>query len=277
MAGKKGFNWKGWTSLFTLFSFIIDTVSGIVLYISPPGRIANWTNWNIWGLTKEEWGAIHTIFGYVLLIIICFHIYNNWKIFWNYLWSRAQKVVNLKKELAAAAVVSILVFAGTLWEIPPFSSTMELGATLKESWEENKTETPTAHAELLSVEKFGQTIDVPADRILSILKEKGIAVENTRQTIRDIAEKNNMSPNALYEAIKAGGAKPKVSKFKEGSGMGKKSLAAICEEAGIPLSDALSRLKAKGVDAGAEDKLKDVAVKLGLTPMEIIQVLSGEK
>ena len=78
---KKKFSWRGWTTFVVTISFIVDIISGVVLYIAPPGRIAHWTNWTVWGFDKEEWGAIHTIFGYVLLIIVGIHLYYNWKIF----------------------------------------------------------------------------------------------------------------------------------------------------------------------------------------------------
>ncbi|MCK4782139.1 MAG: DUF4405 domain-containing protein, partial [Desulfobacteraceae bacterium] len=58
---RKRFNWRGWTTFVVTISFVVDTISGIILYVAPPGRIANWTNWTIWGLNKEEWAAIHTI------------------------------------------------------------------------------------------------------------------------------------------------------------------------------------------------------------------------
>lgn len=269
------FNWKGWVSLFTLLSFIIDTVSGVILYIAPPGRVANWTNWNIWGLSKEEWGAVHTIFGYVLLIIICFHIYYNWRIFWHYIWSKVKKAFNLKREMIAAVIVSLIVFMGTLWEVPPFSSTMELGAYFKDSWEENKAETPVAHGELNTLEEFAKTIDVPVQQIQEILKEKGYQFESTNETIGAIAKRNNLSPNALYESIKAGGAKPKVDSSGKGSGMGRKTIKMICEELGISLEVGLKRLKEKGIDAKPDDRLKEIATDGSMTPMDLLGIIKG--
>ncbi|MFH1952450.1 MAG: DUF4405 domain-containing protein [Pseudomonadota bacterium] len=61
---RKAFSWRGWTTFVTTISFIVDTLSGIILYIAPPGRVANWTSWQVWGLGREQWVAIHTIFGY---------------------------------------------------------------------------------------------------------------------------------------------------------------------------------------------------------------------
>ncbi|MBW1997042.1 MAG: DUF4405 domain-containing protein [Deltaproteobacteria bacterium] len=273
-----GFSWRGWTTFVVTISFIVDTVSGIILYIAPPGRIANWTNWNVWGLSKGEWGAIHTIFGYVLLIIVGIHLYYNWRMFWNFIWSKVRRAINLRWEMAGATLLCLFVFLGTLWDIPPFSSTMELGEYFKASWEESKVQTPIAQGELLTLGEFAQKTGVPLDNVLAALKSRGYRVRDLEMTIKDISKENRVSPNQLYEAIKAGGVKPKESlKVGQGSGMGRKSLEEICGAAGISLDDAIARLKEKGIKAGAKDRLKDIAGKAGKTPMEIFNIAMGEE
>jgi len=274
---RKKFSWRGWTTFTVTISFIVDTISGVILYIAPPGRIAHWTNWTIWGLDKEEWGAIHTVFGYLLLIIVGVHLYYNWKMFMNFLWSKMQKVLNMKQELVWATVVSLIVFLGTLWNIPPFGSIMDLGDYFKESWEETKADIPIAHAELLSLEDFAMKIRVPVEQVLTSLKAKGYKVNNVQQALGEIAKKNKTSPDKLYEAIKAAGVKPTVEKTLKGSGLGRKTLGDICSEKGLPLGDVLLRLRQKGINAGAKDKLKDIAGKVGKTPMEIFDIIEGKK
>ncbi|MBW2334435.1 MAG: DUF4405 domain-containing protein [Deltaproteobacteria bacterium] len=274
---KKKFSWRGWITFVVTISFIADTISGIILYIAPPGRVAHWTNWTVWGLDKEEWGAIHTIFGYVLLIIVGIHLYYNWKIFWNFIWSKVRKALNLKRELITAALLCLFLFLGTLWNIPPFSSTMDLGEHFKQSWEEAKVEAPIAHAELLSLQEFAEKIKVPIAQILRALRTRGYKVKNGQQTISEVAKENMTSPNKLYEAIKSEGVKASVPDIIGGTGMGKKTIDAICSEKGLSLDDVLARLKQKGIKANPNDKLKDVANKLGKTPMEIFAIIEGKK
>ena len=274
---KKKFSWRGWVTFVVTISFIADTISGVILYIAPPGRIAHWTNWTVWGLDKEEWGAIHTIFGYVLLIIVGIHLYYNWKIFWNFIWSKVRKALNLKWELITATVLCLFLFLGALWNIPPFSSTMDLGEHFKQSWEEAKVEVPIAHADLLSLQEFAEKIKVPVDQILHALKSRGYKVKNVQQILGDVAKENRTSPDKLYEVIKSEGVKPVVPDTIEGTGMGKKTIDAICSEKGLSLDDVLARLKQKGIKANPNDKLKDVASKLGKTPMEIFTIIEGKK
>ena len=273
--GKK-FNWRGWTTFVTAISFVVDLISGIILYVAPVGRIANWTNWTVWGLSKDQWGAIHTIFGYVLLFIIALHIYYNWKMLWNFIWSKIRKAVNLRKEMVGATLICLFIFLGTLWEIPPFSSTMELGAFFKNSWEENEVDTPVAHGELLSLEEFAYSLRVPIEQIVDALKSQGYRVKGDQQPLASIAEENNTSPDKLYEAIKVAGLKPEVPKSLEGTGMGKKTLEMIGVEKGLPLEEVLARLKTHGIEAKPTDTLKDIAGNAGKTPIEIYNLIEAE-
>jgi len=274
-AQKKTLQWRGWATFLLTISFIVDTVSGIILYIAPPGRIANWTNWAVWGLDKGQWEAIHTIFGYLLLIVVGLHLWYNWKMFMNFIWSKIRKALNLKWELVAATVVSLLVFLGTIWNIPPFSTTMNLGERFKESWEESEAEVPIVHAELMSLQEFTEKIKVPLEQAIDALKAKGYQVKDAQQTLGEIAEQHNTSPDKLYEAMKSEGVKPTVPKTIEGSGLGKKSIEAICAEKGLSLDEALLRLKENGIEAKASDTLKDIAGKHGKAPMDIYNIIEG--
>lgn len=134
---RKGFKWRGLVTFLLAFGMLVEIVSGIVLYITPPGRFANWTNWTFWGIDKHMWGAIHTVFGYLLLIVIMIHLYFNWRVILHFTWNKLRNTFNLKWELAIAVLISVLVFAGTLWNIPPFSTVMDIGNDAKLSWERN--------------------------------------------------------------------------------------------------------------------------------------------
>ena len=70
--GNKIFNWRSFTSILTAFSFLGLTISGIILFVVPPGRIANWTGWTIFALTKEQWIALHDWFAVIFMITVAF-------------------------------------------------------------------------------------------------------------------------------------------------------------------------------------------------------------
>jgi len=274
---EKAFKLRGMTTFLVTISFIVDTVSGIILYVAPPGRIAHWTDWTYWGLDREEWGAIHTIFGYLLLIIVGLHLYYNWRTFITFLWDKVLRALNLKWELYVATLISLGVFLGTLWNLPPFSTTMNLGEEAKNSWADSKIPPPVPHAEGMSLKEFSTIIQVPLDQILAALQSKGYKLENPKQTLGEIAEANEIPPSTLFEAMKAGGVKPTLPETIEGTGLGQKTLEMICSERGLSLDEVLSRLKKHGIDVGPNDRLKEIANKLGKKPIEIFQIIKGEE
>ncbi|MDI9444793.1 MAG: DUF4405 domain-containing protein, partial [Planctomycetota bacterium] len=49
---------KGFTSLFLTLTFGAVASSGAILYLTPRGRVANWTDWTMLGLSKDEWAAL---------------------------------------------------------------------------------------------------------------------------------------------------------------------------------------------------------------------------
>jgi len=63
MAEKTRWNWRSMISFSLLFSMIGLFFSGVFLYISPSGRIARQTGWEILGFDKGGWEAIHDLFG----------------------------------------------------------------------------------------------------------------------------------------------------------------------------------------------------------------------
>lgn len=74
-------------------------LTSIILYIVPQGRVAYWSNWQLWGLSKTQWGNIHVNIGILFLIAISFHIYYNWKPILFYLKNPARQLKILQKIL----------------------------------------------------------------------------------------------------------------------------------------------------------------------------------
>ncbi len=132
---KKRFHWRGITTFLLALGLIVETVSGIIIFVTPLGRFARWNNWTLLGLDKWEWAAIHSIFAILLLIIIGAHLYFNWRVIVHFVWSKLRNAVNLKWELAVSLAITIFLFTGTILNIPPFSSVMDLREKAKLSWE----------------------------------------------------------------------------------------------------------------------------------------------
>jgi cytochrome b subunit of formate dehydrogenase len=72
-------------SLTLAFSFLVMSITGIMLYIVPKGKIAYWANWEMFGLTKNQYGDIHITSMLLFLVVTIWHIYYNWKPLMSYL------------------------------------------------------------------------------------------------------------------------------------------------------------------------------------------------
>ena len=168
----KKFNWRAFTSLYIVISFLIMALSGLILFIAPPGRIANWTNLTILGLTKSQWQALHTVFTFLFILAAAFHIYFNWRPLIAYLRTRVQQTTHIRKELVGSGIlVTFLVFL-TLMDIPPVSNFMEFSEDLSYAWSAGDTEPPIPHAELLTIEQLAEQTGKSLDLIKSNFTEK---------------------------------------------------------------------------------------------------------
>ncbi|MHC4989090.1 MAG: DUF4405 domain-containing protein [Planctomycetota bacterium] len=169
MMRHKEFRFRAFVSLLTGFSFVALAITGVVLYITPPGRVANWTNWMFWGLTKHQWGALHICFSALFLIASVLHIWLNFKPLINYFVNKAQAASKFRVEWLLAIIVCGIVFAGTMKPFAPFSSLLNLNDRIKFSWEEPKQRAPVPHAELLTIEELAKKADIEMNMILNNL------------------------------------------------------------------------------------------------------------
>lgn len=272
MAKGKKFNWRGFVSLYITISFIVMAISGIILYFSPPGRVALWSYWTFIGLSKAGWQAVHTIFTFIFIVMGIFHIYFNWKPLMAYLKNKIKSKTKLRTELTSAVIISVLIFAFTVYEVPPFSTVMDFGETLSESWEDEQTEPPIPHAEELTLQEFADVIKMPMPELLEKLTQNGFKLSSQNITIQELADQNNVAPNKIYLAVK----NERISNLTYetvGSGFGRKTLIALCEEIGISVEEALSKLEQNNIEATGDEKIKEIAQRSEMLPIDIVNII----
>ena len=56
------------TAFLVTGSFLVLTVTGIVLYVVPQGRVAYWVHWSLAGMEKDQWAWAHMIFGALFIV-----------------------------------------------------------------------------------------------------------------------------------------------------------------------------------------------------------------
>lgn len=278
------FRFRPFISLLTGFSFIILTVTGAVLFITPPGRVANWTNWTFWGLTKHQWGAVHICFSALFVIASLFHIWLNIKPLMHYFASKIQHVRHFRFEWIGAAVLCGIVCWGALVPFAPFSSLLDLNEDVKQGWSIPQEQPPIPHAELLTVAEFAEKAEIAPDALIENFNKQGIEASG-EDVFGDIAKRYEMSPDELYAAAlgksqtsqRSGGGSGGRGGGSGGGGFGQKTLRQACEEMNIDVEQAIQKLKADGISCSADQTIRAIADASNLHPSQIRQILENSQ
>ena len=285
---KKGLNWRIFISFGLLTAFLMLLISGIILYIAPPGRVANWSGWNILGLSKHAWQNQHTIFGFAFALLSVFHLFViNWEAFFAYITTKATKGLKNPIEFSAIILLTLLFGIGTQLEMQPFAAVINFGESIKDSWESGISEPPIPHAETMTLEELSlqPALNKTAEAMLETIQKAGLKANSTTQTLGEIAKENDMQPTELYALIAPAAKHEKGQGQQQGQrhsqqqgqqqgqqktelqkeGFGRKTLEQIAEENGIaPLSLQLA-LQQQNIAAEPGMSMRAITEKNGIT------------
>ncbi len=159
---RRSWKWRSLVSFHLLFAAIALLISGLALFVAPPGRFAHPTDWRLLGFNKEQWEAVHTMSGYASALSAVFHLVLNWKVLRSYLRDRARHAYRLKPEFVVALLLTVSVWLGAAYHIPPFSLVMDWGGNLKESWQRSAV-LPGATTEEHAVVALEEEATLPPD------------------------------------------------------------------------------------------------------------------
>jgi len=256
-------------SLTLAFSFLIMSVTGMMLYIVPKGKIAYWASWKMFGLSKTQYGDIHITSMFLFLVVTIWHIYYNWKPLMSYLKDKSKKITFLKKEFLIALGINTFFVLGTLVGLQPFQSLLDMNEGIKSYWEKEYGSPPYSHAEESSLQVFSKKIGVDIESARKLLQEKNILVDKNSQTLLNIAQKNTIAPKVIYEAIKP----KKGTSQTEISSLGRRTLDELSQMNVIDLEKSLLFLKEKGFEAKPISRMREIANALETTPYELFDTL----
>jgi hypothetical protein len=288
MTRRGGFRGRALVSLLVAFGFLVMAITGVVLYVSPPGRVANWTDWTLIWLTKEQWAAVHISSSLIFVLAGLTHLVMNRKPFFNYLHTRFHGHEMPRAEGIVALVAVIALVWGTLANVPPISFLLDLNDRAKLMWSTGvDAEPPFGHAEEVSLAMLGARDRFDAEAALAALEADGLVVaDGTGTTIRRIAEENGRSPAEVYRVIRGArspaAADPgdwtpaSVEARFAGGGIGRLTVAQVAAEGGVDLTEAQARLAALGLPTAADGRLRAMGDAGGLEPLEIARVLLVE-
>ncbi len=274
------------TSLTSFFLFIVLIITSIVLYVVPQGRVAYWADWSLLGLSKEQWGDIHICTGIMFLAVSLLHIWLNWKPILAYLKKKAGKPNFTSPAFFISITLTLFVVFGSLLNLPPMKQILELSQDIKASGEAKYGIPPYGHAELSPLEIFCKRMGLDADKAAESLKKAGIEIESTKETIKSIAARAEITPKELYEKILKDQPREKSDisnidhkntqeqqSYTPGAGIGRMSLENYCAKFNLDLNTAIDILREQGVVVDKETSIKEIAGALGLSSPHAISTL----
>ena len=225
------------------------------------------------------------MFGGVFIITGFLHLYFNWKPFKKYFADRVKGHLELKQEIFFATALTIAIFVVSALNIPPASWVIDLNERIKGSWVTSpELEPPYGHAEEASLSGISRKMGFDINEVMKTLKAKGIQFKGKKDTLENIARKNNTTPMSIYEIIQlhkspvlqknSGELSPEEIEAKfSGTGLGRKNVAEICLEIGVDLEIGLGRLSKAGISAIGDDKLRPLAEKYDRNPMDLLIIM----
>ncbi len=126
-------NLRSFTSVLIGASALALAASGVVLFIAPPGWLAN-RGWSFLRLSKSQWQALHASFAALVVAAGALHAFLNRRPLIGYFRDRANRRLVFAWPWVLAVATAALAAAGTVLEVPPFSSLREARESMKESW-----------------------------------------------------------------------------------------------------------------------------------------------
>jgi hypothetical protein len=262
-------SWRGLVSLTLLVSGLIAGITGLVLYIVPAGRVANWVEWSFFGLMKPQWQAIHTLSSFLILVFAVLHAVNNWSSIKNYLLSKSGGLNQTKNIVAALGISAIIVISG-IFALPPLQGLMDMGAAIKENWVISPDyEPPFGHAEEQGLKAFCLKMNFDFDEVKAVFAAESIVLLDDNQTLASIASEHGITPMALYGKIKHLQPKLDVEEVKAlsdeeieamfaGSGLGRRFLTEVAEQFEMSTEAMMAKFEAAGLEVSADENLKTI-------------------
>ena len=270
---KHGFSWRAFVSIGLVYSFIIIAITGTILYLAPKGKIARWTDWHIFGLTKYDWEGLHTVFSYSFVLFSLVHLFVfNWACFVSYIKRKTARGLEKKPEIILVTGLCALVLAGTVVPFPPFSWVLNYGEHLSQSWETAETAPPIPNAEELTLDELSQEhIGITAVQAVKRLQGQGFRLEDDGRTLEEIAAANSTTPMAVYRAVlrQDPGAVP-------GRGIGRKTLDSIALETHTTAEALIDVLQKNGISARKHMTLSQIADTNSISTRQVYELLAEQ-
>ncbi len=264
-----------------MISLAAVAVTGFALVIEPPAQVAAWASWSLLGLSKPQWDAAHLIMGLLCAASGAAAFVVNRAALGSFFKGAAGKVLEANKALAAAFVLTALVFLGTIAGLPPMAQIAGVTGFIKEQQTKTYGEPPFAHAEEFPLAELARRLGIPPDKALAALTAKNIRIESPDMTLKEIGVANGLAPGGVFAAVEfaremSGAPSERLPKDPP-PGLGKRKISDICEEYELDIKAMIKKLAESGIAAAPAMTLKEVADANSLLPIDVYDAMRSDR
>jgi hypothetical protein len=211
---KHSFNWRGFVSVTAGLSFLGLAVTGVVLFFTPSGRIANWTGWSFVGLSRHQWIGLHICLSILFLIVALLHVFYNWKCLVGYFKDKTRRRLALRWEWGAALLLVWVVSAGTVTGMVPIVSFLNWHTAMKHGHVREASQPSDVEAYSsagrsggygggfgrMTLKVFCDAAGLDPSKACEVLEHAGLTAQ-AEMTLRDIANTGQIHPSQIRRLL----------------------------------------------------------------------------
>ena len=118
------------------FSFLVMLLSGLMLTVAPRGATANAIDWQLLGLTRGGWEAVHLSTALVFSVFALWHIVLHWPVIVNFTFGTSLHPHGHRIEALTVMLIVTALLITAILDLPPSSWLVDLNGYFKrEFWE----------------------------------------------------------------------------------------------------------------------------------------------
>jgi hypothetical protein len=177
-------------------------MSGAVLFFSPRGQVANWTNWRFWGLSREQWSDLHLNTAALSVVLTLLHLWLNWRLLLSYLRRGGLWAIHRKYELGLAGLVVAGVIYGTFADWRPFAIVPGWRQSLRNSWESRLSRPPVPHLEEWSLDQLATASGVEITQLQQAAQALGWGEVSGQTTLAELGRRVGLPPQEVFSKLR---------------------------------------------------------------------------
>jgi hypothetical protein len=156
------FSWRTFASLLLGFTFPLVLITGLVLWLAHSPQT--------FGIGKGIWKHTHIWASLLMSVAAIVHFVFNWSVFWSYIRRKGESLLSRKLEFALAlGIVALLIVTAV---VHPDEGIQRLAG--------------------MNLAQIADGSGKSVEDLVAILKKGGIAVRDPNDSLREIAEHNNV-------------------------------------------------------------------------------------